>query len=408
VRSKLVQLVLGGWTNTVLAGLLGIYVARRLGPESRGIMAMATDSAALLAMFLGLSVAQAAGYFARARQGASRRILAIGDRLSVAAALFAALMLGLGSAVFSQLFLDGYPLDWRLVALMVVLTGASLSFGLLNAVRVARGETRRVTVGNTAGTLVAIGVTVTLLQVDRTNVHGAVLGAAVGLVVSCALLRPSAVEATPPAPLSLRELFGFGLRVHPGTLASVAFKRLDLFFVAYYLDPVSVGWYSVGLALRELVMTVARSTTGLVSGELADPKARADGTAKQAFRRGIQINAAFPALAFVGSLVLFPLLIPLVFGAPYAGAVAPAILLIASAIPLSVGVLVAATTSALGAPMSMSAGNVLSSLLGLAVLWYGTWRFGLRGAAGAAIVTNLSMLAIHSWILRGPWRRVVT
>lgn len=398
MRKKILHLALGGWLNAVVNGLLGIYVARVLGPSDRGLLALAVGSIAVLAALFGFGTPQAVSYFIRNRAGAARRIRAYMDRSLLAGTLCSAALVGLGSSLFSRTFLDGRPLDGMMMALMVLAVASMAGTTMLQGAMVAIGEAKSTAFALTLGAVANAAATVALFQATPWRVHAALAGVVVGQAVTSILFRVRLGAALPAGEgdaLPGREFLAYGLKSQVGALAGLFFKRLDLFFIGYFLSTAHVGFYAIGLSLRDFLLTFPRAATGLLGGEMADPRSRRE-KGFRLFRKGVLLNVAFTLAVSLGGLAALPLAVPLVYGEAFREAASPSIIVLFSTIPFSVAILAGVGLTSAGLPLVHSLGSLGAAALGALGIWILTGTYGLAGAAYATVVSATLLLAVNS------------
>lgn len=145
-------------------------------------------------------------------------------------------------------------------------------------------------------------------------------------------------------------------------------------------------------------MILPRAVAGLVGGELAgiaNPDQRAFWGP---MREGLISSITFSIVASLGGAIMFPFIIPLLYGPAYNGATVAAIILVTSAVPMSAAILFNAALNALNKPLVSSVANLVSSVCGFLLLWFGAKFFGLTGAALAAVFST-GILSLMYWTL---------
>jgi O-antigen/teichoic acid export membrane protein len=401
VKVKLLQLVTGQWLSILAGGLLGIYVARVLGPADKGFLALITGSVAMLSGVLSLGAAHASAYFMRDRPSDVARVLTFSEVVILIGGVACALVLMFGAAAFSQVFLDGRSIGFDLIVLLVGSFVVGNAAGVMSGCLIARGETRKHVLYGNAGIAVTIVLTpVGLAALPAWKLQVVLAAALVGQLTSVVLFR-AWLRSQPrpdqgPMPLRLGEFLGYGWRAQIGSVASLVFKRVDLFVVGYFLGPAAVGLYSVGLAFRDIALALPRAAAGLVGGELADNHRRQGRAEGRLLRKSLTIALVFSLVAVVGALAVFPRLVPLAFGPDYQAAAGPAAYVMISLVPLSAAIVLGAAVYARGKPLQMSIGNVVSATVGCSIIWYATADFGVVGAAIANIGTSAVGLIVTS------------
>jgi len=413
MRKKAIQLISGNVLNTFLRGILTIYVARILGPSDQGILALAMGSALLFSMALNFGVPHATAYFIRQRSVSVSKILFYLNSTLFYGFFISTGLLFLGRGFFSAVFLEGKNVDSLMVFLLIGIILLNSNNTMLDAGIIAKGDSKKHAFSLNIGTITSFLVILVLVNFTSWRIHGVLLGYLIGYVVTGVMFRMVFSEymknyiVDNRNILSSRVFFGFGLKAQIGSVASFFFKRVDLFVAGYFLNTTAVGYYSVGLGLRDIALIVARAMAGLIGGEMADEKSKINGTGIRLFKKGIWLNVVFSILVIIGSIFIFPAVIPFVYGVGYENAVLVSILIMVSLLPLSVAIIAAVGLPSYGKPMHMSFGTVFAASLGVISVWYLTKFYGIIGTGLSSIFACTILAIVHLslfwfFILRVP------
>lgn len=384
--------------------LTSVLVARALGPEGKGVADLFTFAATLAAEVAVLGTNGGFLYLLANKRLSSAEVH--GGALayaSVAGLLGLVVAVSLGQAVSPLL---GIPWEYGALAIAIVgpmiylATWPSLQIGIDRAVHVYRVQ---LTLGALnaavvfglwmAGQLrvdVVIGWTVvwwlcaTAVQVlDMARTHWP--------------LRPR------PRRQSLRAALGYGLRLYPGGLANWIHFRSDQFVVAAALGPAAVGVYAVSARWAELLLLVgyAISTAGLHRVASSEPVAGHQLT----LRLALSVLALTGTAGVILCLIATPL-IPILYGADFAPAVGPLVLLVP-------GLVLWDASRVLSQFVSYNAGRpeipTLIAVAGAAAnLVLALLVIPRAGVAGAAVVSSLTYGAVFAatWLVFARWRHV--
>lgn len=407
MRNKIIRLISANLINTFLTGVLGIYVSRVLGPEGRGVLALVMGSVLLVSMLLSFGSPHAAAYFIRHKPQSAKAILSCWNCVLLFEAFVSAVVLLWTGGVLTSFFLGGYKLDLILVILLIGIIVISSDIGVVGASVIAKGDTTRYSFSTNLGTVVTFLVTILLLNLinlTEWKLHGVLTGYFAGQVLTALFLRKAYStyldysDSQNDGTIKWVQILNYGLKAQIGSIASLVFKRVDLFIIGYLVNPSAVGFYAIGLSLRDLALIVPRAMAGLIGGEMTDHQVQSSGLGIQLFKKSIWVNIGFSIAVTLFGVVSFPVVIPLTYGDAYSDAVLPAILILGSLIPLSLAIIVNPAICAYGKPMYMSFGNVVGGLLGLITIWYFTSSFGLVGGAVSSILASGILLAINTTI----------
>ena len=394
---KQARLVSGNLLNMVLAAVLSIYLARLLGPEKRGLLALYNGLGTTLATLFCMGLPASCAYFCRAIPGA-RAGLAKKTLLATAGVgLFAAVTLLLFRGALSGLFLDGYPLTdfWVvLIALQSAIMAGALASG---AISIALGDAHAAATYSNIGSAIGFCVTFAAATALPWKVEAGFIGFLIGPLIAFSLqIRRLLQQVADSSPAtrdpSWAEIFAFGGKTQIGSIAAIVFKRFDVFVVSHFAGLAAVGFYTVGLSLRDMALTVPRAAAGLLGGEMADPKNADRKTFLQLLKRNLALNIGICAVMVAVAWPVFPIAIPLLFGKAFHASITPAFVLMAGIIFLTPAMLLSASTKALGAPFTDSMALVAASLPSLGGMYLLTERFSLHGAAWASALASLILM----------------
>lgn len=261
LRSTFARNVATTFLTQVVSLVIGVanaaIVARWLGPQGKGSLALALLIPATLALFLSGGIPAANVYFIGSR------------RLSVAQVTQNAMLLALlgvsGGLVLTALGLASGLLQ-RLApsvpAALIVLATVGLPAAIVNSffsgILQGMQRIRTVNVITFLQSILTLGLTILLVIGLGWGLNGGVLaavGAALGVMILLGWqvqraggdLRPRYNRAI------LGQMLAFGLRGYVGNLLQFFNYRLDLFIVGILLGPAAVGIYTAAVALAELL-----------------------------------------------------------------------------------------------------------------------------------------------------------
>jgi O-antigen/teichoic acid export membrane protein len=240
------------------------------------------------------------------------------------------------------------------------------------------------------------------LQLFGIDIYAAVLaGVLTGTAINLALMllgynKTQTIGNT--ARLSA-DFFIYGGKSFVGTTSSLIYKKIDVLICGALLGVGTLGYYVVAASLRDLSLIIVRAIAGLLGGELADKEVEV--SKKKKLRRISFAYSVGLSLAFVlGSIAVFPILIPGLYGVAYREAISPAIILMASTVFLSPGIILIAINNANGSVMSQSLVLLGMALVGLILLYFGAMKFGLPGLAWANVAIAMLICGASGLIER--------
>lgn len=376
-----------------------IVIARALGPEGKGILAL-LGTALFVATSLGALGLQAASV-----QMIGKERFRQGEVSFTTAAL--SLITGVAGAVGMMILLPRLrgtvPIEPILViatAILVIpamirqnVTGVLLGLGRIGIFNLSQAIPSFLWAAAAAILLIGFGAGVREAALAWVFVQLA--GAGLGIGASFAAAPPEANRAGPCA----RALLGFGLPAYAAGLAWILVLRVDSFLLAALRSASEVGIYSVSVLIAEVVLHVPRSLTQVLNPRFAA------GEASSAGRLAVRASkvGSFPvilAAILLGASAWF--LIPAVFGRDFAPSVAPLIWLLPGIIAIAVASpLSLYLVQQQGKPVwtGTAAGVALAVNVGLNLV-----LIPARGVTGAAWASSIAY-AVHAAIILFLFRR---
>ena len=393
-----------GTSIALTAGGLGlslatsVVVARTLGPEGKGNFSLVTLLSTQLVVLASLGLDVAAVHFI------GKRALAPGQVLK------ASLLVGrISSAAFTAV---GAILLFAIFRPTLTTSESLAALGLLVTTPAAVSAVLRVGVIRAAGRLVEgaglasinrfvglLGVAAVALAGAR--LHGFLVAMVVGVVVQFAvavlLLRAEHADTVSAAPSQdirrplWRQLAGFGIRGHIGTVVQALNYRLDAFLVAGLVGAAGLGLYSVAVGLAEL-LALLPNALGIVLLQRA--ATLGDATSAELTARVTRLSVLAVALAAVALVVVSSVVIRLTFGPAFVDAVPAVVGLAPGMVALTVWKNLTNDLSGRGHPtqktVSAGIGLVLTVVLDLLLIP----RLGIRGAAYASSFAYIVTAAV--------------
>lgn len=302
----------------VVGAVISVVVARLLGPQERGIWAVALLLCGLAALIaeLGLGTAM----FFQARKDPPRRaaIRTVAFSLLTGSSLLAVVLGGLA------LHLGVLPLMGGIAPgiVLIALAGVPLA-NLIGLSRQVLLEDRdlwgaaAVPLMQSLTTLLLVGVGLALLDGGARGAVTLYVGS-LGLSLAFATARLAKRGLMRPAWDSalVFPLVSFSLQAQLGFVALFLAYRLDLLLVNRMLGPAAAGIYSVALSLSEILRGLPEMGQAMIM-------ARSSSVDMSLIPAVTRMVLLLTAVAALGGLILSQWLIPFLFGAPFAAAIVP-------------------------------------------------------------------------------------
>ncbi len=380
-------------------------IARWLGPEGKGMLALALLVPAVLALFFSMGIGAANVFFAGSRRldvaelaGHSITFAILG---TAAGGIVAALLMATG---WLERLVPGLP-AWLLLLAILGLP-ASLLNGFLSAILQGLQRIIAVNLLTLGQSLVSLALTALLVVGLGQGVSGAVLaavGAALGsLIALIVLVRRQGGRFRPRwERKTARAMLDFGLRGYVGNVLQFFNYRLDTFIVNIFLGAAQVGIYGSAVALAELLWYLPNAVGFVIFPKSAAASAEEmNRFTPRVFRLTLALTAAgAAALALLGGL-----LIRLIYGPAFSAAYLPLLVLLPGVVLLGGGKVLTNEMAGRGYVHynSISAGLALALTVVFDLLLIP--RMGVTGAALASTLaytaTFLAALAFYRSVSR--------
>jgi O-antigen/teichoic acid export membrane protein len=352
-------------TTIASQGLLvvsGIIVARALGVEGRGTLALLWLVPLSIVLLGGIGIPQATTYYVAREKTNPAAVIWKSIMLTTTIAAFLVLAYGIG------LFLIGdvggaFSSTDALLSIALILPFLGLNLGiavLLGMKRFAAFNLSRFTApflyALSTAVLLAVG-DATLTAVLTASLASFAAGAVMAWVLVLRRVRPGGGAAD----TDTRSIAGFGLRGVVGSTSTITDVRADQLLVGTLMDTRALGIYVAAIAFSNLPRFVAQSI-----GSVAFPRiASAEGEQARwaATIRAAKIGILAIALFVAALLVSLPVLVPLLFGDEFDEAVGVGRILLVGAFFLSTHRLLTELARGLGHPGYGSITEVVNGLV---------------------------------------------
>ena len=379
--------------------LVSVVVARRLGPDATGTIALLSSILEVLLAVFGFGLATGITYFTSRGEWSVRHAL----RESQALALpLGCIGVGLGCAFFA-LTRDELFAGISVVSLLLGIgyLPFQLGRGFIAAIALARERYEAYAAIELVRTAVLIAVAVVLTFLI--GVDGALIGIAASGVVSYVAAAVWAVRYARVAPEKaqagggrLREAMTFGSKAWGATLLQLINYRLDLFLLAAYVARADVGRYSVALSVTALAWVLPAALETVIFPRTADLHAAHDRgeiaatESDAATARAVRHSVLLLAPATIIVLLLVVVAVPLLYGPAFTEAVWFGLILIPGVVALSLGKTLSAVVTGRGRPHYALLTTLITVPLTVALYLLLIPPLGAYGAALASTVSYLT------------------
>ena len=340
----------------------GIIVARALGVEGRGTLALLWLVPLSIVMLGGIGIPQATTYYVAREKSNPAAVVGISVRIT--ATIAAILLLAYGAGLFLVGDVGGsFSSADALLSIFLIVPFLGLNLGI--AVLLGMKRYRAFNLGRFIAPFLYAASTAILLLLGDANLT-AILAASLGsfalggMTAWVLILRRIRSTGLPPE-TDGRQIAGFGLRGVIGSTSTITDVRADQLLVGALMDARAVGIYVVAIAFSNLPRFVAQSIGSVAFPRIASAESeqgRWDATIRAARIGVLGIASIVAAL-----LIALPVLIPLLFGDDFEEAIGVGRLLLVGAFFLSVHRLLSELARGLGHPGYGSITEVVNGLV---------------------------------------------
>jgi O-antigen/teichoic acid export membrane protein len=393
-----------------LAGnaVVSVFIARLLGARAVGTFGVAAGLLVLLTSVASLGVDTGVTWMVSSRRWPGRSAFAT----SQLAALLLGLVAGaIGLAVYA---LAAESLFSGITPTMAILVAATVPFALsaVFASQVALAMDQFEIAAGVLGVQAAVLVAGVAAFAAAWGVQGAVLGMLGGSVAGAAAgwlwVRGLDTRREPDARedridwVRLRGAIRFGITAYLTGVLGVLTLRLDLLILNASAPRAQVGYYTVAVAVTNLIWlvpaslgTVLMPRTAALSTGAATAETR-DATETKSLRHTTVILAVAVVVALVGLLVL----LEPIWGASFSRSLEPSLLLIPGAIAVGYATVISSALVGRGRPRYLLIGGSITTVVAIGLYLVLVPAYHANGAAVASTLAYALNFLIAAYFLR--------
>ncbi len=404
------------FTTGVLSLLMGVgasvILARVLGPEERGIYALAVLLPSLIVTFSNFGIGPAIVYYVA--RGEFRRQDILGNSVWLSLTIgTVGVVAGLLVVVFvRRTAFPGVPLSYLLLAVVLVpaeMFSAHIRYVLLGAQRIK--EFNCVQIAQSCIFLASIGIALLVL---RSGVRGAILAGVTTWLLVDVLVFHWAREAAGgvdfgPNITYVKQAAVYGLQAYLANILGFLNYRVDMFLVNGFLGPAAVGPYAVGVELVERLWMMSQAASTVLFPRVAGETVEQE---RKEFTPVVARTVLWTTA--VGALVLAVLSRPIVlllYSEAFLQVVGALQALLVGVVALGVGRVLSNDIAGRGLPRLNIYGGLAAVMTNLALNIWWIPRYGIIGAAWASTVsyTISFMVALFFYcrLSSNHWTKVV-
>lgn len=405
------------FASNVLSLFIGlgtsVILARALGPEGKGVYALAALLPSLIVTFGNLGIGPATAYYVA--KGEYRRQEILGSNMLlcliisiVGIAVGFVLIIAFRQEIFPDVAKGYLYLALALIPLEILFI--SSRYVILGAQRIVQYNYVHI-----VHMVLFFGTTAIALLALKAGVIGALIGAIITLLAVNGLtffLAKDCADGISLVPNTsyIKHAAKYGLQVHVMNILGFLNYRIDMLFISAFLGPAAVGLYSIGVGLIEKLWMVSYSASTVLFPRVA---AETDEKKKKEFTpliaRSVLWLTAFGALVLV---FLSHYIVLVLFAEEFLPAVGALQALLIGTIALSAGRVLSNDIAGRGRPGL----NIYTGIAAVAInvvlnlLWIP--KYGIVGAGWASTVSYsvsfLGSLFFYCRLSGNRWTRVIS
>jgi len=376
-----------------------ILIARFLGPEGKGIYSLAVLVPSLLTTLGNLGISPATTYLLGRGRHKANYIFSTLTGLSL---VISVVGLGVGCTLVLSAgtsFLRGVPVEYSLIALLVFPFRLLLRYS--RSVQLGLQRFGRYNMLVILRPILLLVLTVLIVVVLRMGTLGALAATvAAGLCGAIVSFQQAKRQSEPVEWIwnkqYAREALVYGVKAHIGNVAGYLNYRIDIFLVGALANPLSVGYYSIAVAIAERLWLISQAASTVLFPRVA---AEQDEKRLRDFTPLVVRNTLLMSMLSACILLLLSRwLLTFLYSDAFLKSVRPLQLLLPGIIALSGARVLANDIAGRGFPQLNSYVGAMGVAVnvGLNLLWIPRW--GIAGAALASTVSYTAILIMRTWL----------
>jgi O-antigen/teichoic acid export membrane protein len=381
----------------MLAGLIGssVIVARWLGPEGLGALAVVNASVALSLQIGSAGLPSANTYFISRNRNCLGPVWADsivfsligGSLLAAGIVLLAKMKPGLFGGVSANLLvIAALSIPFQLLSLLGL--NVLLAMDRIGQLNLLDSLSPALALVNAIIVLVVMRSGLTTL-VSFNAAAATVLGLSLLWVIGRLLARQEVPEATRPDLPLLKEMLVYGGKFYVSIMAGVVIFRADLLFVNHFRGASEAGVYAVASQVSFLLMLLP----GVIAA-LLFPRVAFDQDPRGEFAIQVTRHASFLMIIMCVAAAAGSFALPLVYGARFADASIQLLILLPGIYLVSIESVLVQHFTGTGLPLAIPLFWLVTLALNLGLNFALVPAWGARGAALSSTVSYALIFAL--------------
>ncbi|MEK7519498.1 MAG: oligosaccharide flippase family protein, partial [Patescibacteria group bacterium] len=250
-----------------LAGFFSlVIISRILGPEGRGVYSLIILIPGMIMAFGNLGLGSGNVYFIGSKKHKVQDVVSNSLIFSlILGALLVLVFWGLLQMDFFQKIIESNKIPQLYLWLVVLTIPLTLLLGFFQSVLMGRGEITNYNKINFLREILQLLFVIILLWVLKKGLLGAVLSHIVAIILAV-LLSVFLVRNITRIRFGfhkglVKDSFIYGGKVYLANMMSFLNYRLDMFLIAFFLNPLAVGLYSIAVGIAERLFIIPGAIT---------------------------------------------------------------------------------------------------------------------------------------------------
>lgn len=402
-------------TNIVTLGLgLGtsVILARLLGPEERGIYALASLLPSLIVALIHLGIGPATVYYTAQDRYLRKEILGNTVLLALIIGTLGVIVGLLVVLFFRMSIFPNIAGEYLLVALGAI--PASLFFLYFRYILLGLRQIKEYNFLDIWQSLCSLVLVALALWALGLGVVGALLAAMTAWFLSAVVAfrwvwRAAGGISFKPNVSYLKGVAVYGTQAYLANIMGFLNYRLDMFLVNWFLNPAAVGFYSISVGLAEKLWLISQAASVVLFPRVA---AERDELRRKEFTPLVARTVLWvTTLTALALFILTPFIIVFLYSEVFILATRPLQILLPGIVALSVWRLLANDLAGRGRPMlnTYITGVAVVANVVLNLFWIP--RYGIEGAAWASTasygIALVVIVAVYCRISGNSWANVL-
>lgn len=370
--------------NLGLALGSSIIIARALGPEGKGIYSLAVLLPSLVIIFTNPGLGPATVYYVGQRKYSPKKVFGNNIIFSSLVSILASLIGLIIIFFFSNALFPNIAREYLLLALSLIPVHIFLS-SILD-ILLAFQKIKKYNLVSFVQEVIFLFLTGLFFLGLHLGVREVIILEFISFFIACIVLFFWAKKETGEIHFGLdkfyfRRFLVYGIKVYLANVLSFLRKRLSLFLVNIYLNPLAVGFYSIASGLAEKIWLIPQS-----AGIVLFPRVSSE-TNKDRLKNFTPLvcrNVLF--ITFIVAILFFILsdwVIPLLYSETFLESIVPFKILLIGTVAISGSVSMANDISGRGKPMINVYLSLIVVIINIILSIILLPIFGILGAAWA-------------------------